>query len=104
MLPILSPSTCDRTRRALAAQSMSSGFASISASSATSCALLYFRRASSASSAHMAAARYQLARLNRRRRTAPKVSPLWALLCAQVEAGRRARQYRRWIGGRKRAT
>lgn len=56
-----------------------------------------------ASSAHMAAARYQLARLSRRRRTAPNVSPLWALLCAQLEAGRRARQYRRWIGARKRA-
>ncbi|CAH1659909.1 2,4-dienoyl-CoA reductase [Hyphomicrobiales bacterium] len=54
-----------------------------------------------ASSAHMAAARYQLARLSRRRRTAPKVSPLWALLCAQFEAVRRARQYCRWIGQRK---
>lgn len=54
-----------------------------------------------ASSAHMAAARYQLARLSRRRRTAPQVSPAWALLCAQVEAGRRARRYRRWISERK---
>lgn len=56
-----------------------------------------------ASSAHMAAARYQLARLSRRRRTAPNVSPAWALLCAQVEGARRARQYRRWIGPRKAA-
>ena len=50
-----------------------------------------------ASSAHMAAARYQLARLSHRRRTAPNVSPVWALLCAQVEGTRRARRYRRWI-------
>ncbi|WP_199085383.1 NADH:flavin oxidoreductase/NADH oxidase family protein [Bosea sp. ASV33] len=56
-----------------------------------------------ASSAHMAAARYQLARLSRRRRTAPNVSPAWALLCAQVEGARRARQYRRWIGQRRAA-
>ncbi len=56
-----------------------------------------------ASSAHMAAARYQLARLSHRRRTAPNVSPVWALLCAQVEGKRRARQYRRWIGERKAA-
>jgi 2,4-dienoyl-CoA reductase-like NADH-dependent reductase (Old Yellow Enzyme family) len=56
-----------------------------------------------ASSAHMAAARYQLARLSRQRRTAPTVSPAWALLCAQVETGCRARQYRRWIAGRQAA-
>jgi 2,4-dienoyl-CoA reductase-like NADH-dependent reductase (Old Yellow Enzyme family) len=56
-----------------------------------------------ASSAHMAAARYQLERLSRRRRTAPNVLPAWALLCAQVEGARRARQYRRWIGQRRAA-
>ena len=56
-----------------------------------------------ASSAHMAAARYQLARLSRQRRTAPTVSPAWALFCAQVETGCRARQYRRWIAGRQAA-
>ncbi|OCP23603.1 MULTISPECIES: NADH:flavin oxidoreductase/NADH oxidase family protein [unclassified Ensifer] len=50
-----------------------------------------------ASSAHMAAVRYQLARLSRQRRTAPGVSPVWALICAQTEAKRRARQYRRWM-------
>lgn len=54
-----------------------------------------------ASSAHMAAARYQLARLSLRRRTAPNVSPIWALLCAQIEAKRRARRYRHWMGRRK---
>ena len=53
-----------------------------------------------ASSAHMAAARYQLARLSRGRRTAPNVSPLWALIIAQIQAKRRAKQYRRWIADR----
>lgn len=56
-----------------------------------------------ASSAHMAAVRYQLVRLSRRRRTAPNVSPVWALLTAQVSAKRSARQYRRWMAGRKAA-
>lgn len=50
-----------------------------------------------ASSAHMAAVKYQLTRLSRRRRTAPGVSPLWALLVSQMDAKRRARQYRRWM-------
>lgn len=50
-----------------------------------------------ASSAHMAAVRYQLVRLSRRRRTAPNVSPIWALLTAQISAKRNARQYRRWM-------
>lgn len=53
-----------------------------------------------ASSAHMSAVRYQLARLSRGRRTNPGVSPLWALIVAQFEAKRRAQQYRRWIAGR----
>ncbi|WP_432347176.1 NADH:flavin oxidoreductase/NADH oxidase family protein [Shinella yambaruensis] len=56
-----------------------------------------------ASSAHMAAVRYQLVRLSRRRRTAPNVSPVWALLTAQVSAKRSARQYRRWMTARKAA-
>ena len=50
-----------------------------------------------ASSAHMAAVRYQLVRLSRQRRTAPNVSPLWALLTSQISAKRSARQYRRWM-------
>ncbi len=54
-----------------------------------------------ASSAHMAAVRYQLVRLSRRRRTAPNVSPVWALLTAQISAKRSARQYRRWMAARK---
>ncbi|RJG45528.1 NADH:flavin oxidoreductase/NADH oxidase family protein [Mesorhizobium sp. DCY119] len=53
-----------------------------------------------ASSAHMSAVRYQLARLSRGRRTAPNVSPVWALVGAQLEARRWARQYRQWIAGR----
>ncbi len=53
-----------------------------------------------ASSAHMAAVRYQLVRLSRRRRTAPNVSPVWALITAQLQARRSARQYRRWIAQR----
>jgi len=53
-----------------------------------------------ASSAHMSAARYQLARLSRGRRTAPNVSPLWALIVAQIEAKRRTKQYRGWIATR----
>ncbi|GLC26993.1 NADH:flavin oxidoreductase/NADH oxidase family protein [Roseisolibacter agri] len=53
-----------------------------------------------ASSAHMSAVRYQLARLSRGRLTAPNVSPLWALITAQLAAKRRARRYRRWITAR----
>ena len=53
-----------------------------------------------ASSAHMAAVKYQLTRLSRRRPTAPGISPVWALACSQLESRRRARQYRRWIGQR----
>ena len=56
-----------------------------------------------ASSAHMAAVRYQLVRLSRRRRTAPNVSPVWALLTAQISAKRSARQYWRWMAARKAA-
>ncbi len=56
-----------------------------------------------ASSAHMAAVRYQLVRLSRRRRTAPNVSPVWALLTAQISTKRSARQYRRWMAARKAA-
>lgn len=56
-----------------------------------------------ASSAHMAAVRYQLVRLSRRRRPAPNVSPVWALLTAQISAKRSARQYRRWMAARKAA-
>ena len=53
-----------------------------------------------ASSAHMAAVRYQLVRLSRRRRTAPDVSPLWALVTSQLSAKRSARRYRRWMAAR----
>lgn len=54
-----------------------------------------------ASSAHMAAVRYQLVRLSRRRRTAPNVSPLWALVTSQISAKRSACQYRRWMAERQ---
>ncbi len=53
-----------------------------------------------ASSAHMAAVRYQLVRLGRKRRTNPDVSPVWALLLAQFDAKRNGRAYRRWMAGR----
>ncbi|HCT27238.1 MAG TPA: 2,4-dienoyl-CoA reductase, partial [Stenotrophomonas sp.] len=53
-----------------------------------------------AASAHMAAVKYQLARLSTRRPTAPGVSPVWALLLAQAAAKCRTRRYRRWIGAR----
>lgn len=53
-----------------------------------------------ASSAHMSAVRYQLERLSRGRRTNANVSPLWALIVAQVAAKRRAARYRRWIAAR----
>jgi 2,4-dienoyl-CoA reductase-like NADH-dependent reductase (Old Yellow Enzyme family) len=56
-----------------------------------------------ASVAHMAAVRYQLVRLSRRRRTAPGVSPVWALIVSQVDAQRRARHYRRWMATRSAA-
>lgn len=55
-----------------------------------------------ASSAHMAAVRYQLVRLGRKRRPNPNVSPLWALLLSQFDASRNARAYRRWMAGRTR--
>lgn len=51
----------------------------------------------------MAAVRYQLARLSHGRRTAPNVSPLWALIVSQMHARRSARQYRRWMAERKAA-
>ncbi len=50
-----------------------------------------------ASSAHMAAVKYQLTRLSRKQRTAPNISPVWALVCSQVDSRRRAKQYRRWM-------
>lgn len=53
-----------------------------------------------ASSAHMAAVRYQMVRLSRRQRTAPNVSPLWALLTSQIQAKRSARAYRHWMARR----
>lgn len=50
-----------------------------------------------ASTAHMAAVKYQLVRLARRRRTAPGVSPAWALALSQAATRCRARRYRRWM-------
>lgn len=54
-----------------------------------------------AASAHMAAVKYQLGRLSKRRPTAPGVSPVWALLLAQAAAKCRARRYRRWVADRR---
>lgn len=53
-----------------------------------------------ASLAHMAAVKHQLTRLGRGARPQPGVSPAWALLKSQLEASRRTRRYRRWIGQR----
>ncbi len=50
-----------------------------------------------AATAHMAAVKYQLTRLSHRRRTVPGVSPIWALVVSQIDAKRRAKQYRRWM-------
>ncbi|GAB2484569.1 NADH:flavin oxidoreductase/NADH oxidase family protein [Comamonas humi] len=50
-----------------------------------------------AAMAHMAAVRYQLARMSRQRQPKPRVSPLWALIVSQAHARCRARGYRRWI-------
>ncbi|MBS0480713.1 MAG: NADH:flavin oxidoreductase/NADH oxidase family protein [Proteobacteria bacterium] len=56
-----------------------------------------------ASLAHMAAVRYQLVRLSQRRQTAPNVSPVWALVVAQMHARRATHAYRRWISTRSAA-
>ena len=53
-----------------------------------------------AATAHMAAVKYQLARLSHRRRTVPAISPLWALIVSQIDAKRRSRRYRHWIDSR----
>lgn len=53
-----------------------------------------------ASVAHMAAVRYQLARLSERRRTAPNVSPVWALIVSQLHTRRSTRAYKQWIAAR----
>jgi 2,4-dienoyl-CoA reductase-like NADH-dependent reductase (Old Yellow Enzyme family) len=54
-----------------------------------------------ASTAHMSAVRYQLARLSHGRRTRPNVPPIWALVTAQITAKRQARQYREWMAQRR---
>jgi len=54
-----------------------------------------------ASSAHMAAVRYQMVRLSQRRATTPDVSPAWALLTSQLQATCSARRYRRWMATRQ---
>lgn len=56
-----------------------------------------------ASTAHMAAVKYQLTRLSHGRRAAPDVSPAWALILSQLTARRRARRYRHWIATRRTA-
>lgn len=56
-----------------------------------------------AATAHMAAVKYQLTRLSRRRQTAPGVSPTWALVVSQIDAKRRAKQYRHWMQARRAA-
>ncbi|MEW6640983.1 MAG: NADH:flavin oxidoreductase/NADH oxidase family protein [Pseudomonadota bacterium] len=53
-----------------------------------------------ASSAHMAAVKYQLTRLSRRQRATPGVPPAWALVVSQLDTRRRARRYRHWMAAR----
>ncbi|MEG0184938.1 MAG: NADH:flavin oxidoreductase/NADH oxidase family protein [Stenotrophomonas sp.] len=65
---------------------------------------IHWRSKPLAATAHMAAVKYQLGRLSRRRPTLPRVSPVWALLLAQAAAACRARRYRRWISARLSAT
>ena len=50
-----------------------------------------------AATAHMAAVKYQLTRLSRSRPTIPSISPIWALVVSQIDAKRRAKQYRHWM-------
>ncbi len=54
-----------------------------------------------AASAHMAAVKYQLTRLSCQRRTAPGISPVWALAVSQIDAFSRARRYRQWMVDRR---
>lgn len=54
-----------------------------------------------AASAHMAAVKYQLTRLSCQRRTAPGISPVWALAVSQIDAFFRARRYRQWMVDRR---
>lgn len=53
-----------------------------------------------ASSAHMAAVKYQLTRLSRNRSTNRNVSPLWALISSQIGARSQAKAYRSWMVSR----
>ncbi|MBY9067635.1 NADH:flavin oxidoreductase/NADH oxidase family protein [Hyphomonas sp. WL0036] len=54
-----------------------------------------------ASSAHMAAVKYQLTRLSRDRSTNRNVSPLWALISSQIGARSQAKAYRSWMVSRR---
>ncbi|MDE2436393.1 MAG: NADH:flavin oxidoreductase/NADH oxidase family protein [Sphingomonadales bacterium] len=56
-----------------------------------------------ASVAHMATVRYQLGRLSEQRRTAPDVSPVWALIVSQLHTRRSTRAYKRWMERRRAA-
>lgn len=57
-----------------------------------------------ASAAHMAAVRYQLARISHGRRTKPNISPLWALIVSQFTEKRQVRSYRAWMTGQHQAS
>lgn len=54
-----------------------------------------------ASTAHMAAVKFQLTRLSQGRKTNPNVSPLRALIGGQIAGASRTRQYRKWVAGRR---
>lgn len=50
-----------------------------------------------ASVAQSAVIKHQLNRLSRGKSSQPRVSPLWALICAQLKAKRQTRRYRSWM-------
>jgi 2,4-dienoyl-CoA reductase-like NADH-dependent reductase (Old Yellow Enzyme family) len=52
-----------------------------------------------AATAHMATVKYQLSRWSRRLQARPGVSPLWALLVAQLQGAWQSRRYRQWVQG-----
>jgi 2,4-dienoyl-CoA reductase-like NADH-dependent reductase (Old Yellow Enzyme family) len=56
-----------------------------------------------AARAYMASIKYQMGAISRGRPTRPDVSPLLAFVIEQIEAGRRAGEYRKWIDEREQA-
>lgn len=59
-----------------------------------------WKNKSAASMAQMAVVKHQLRRLSRAKPTQAQVSPVWALVCDQINTLRRTRQYRQWMDQR----